>query len=115
MANLLQCIASDILVELAEAQSQKVGSQLLQCFNFFSGDIGAFVLLEPKDKENHRLALFVASRVRALPLLPRPGMATRFFRTPPPISASMRPSDISVTAKQSADSVSSVLRIHREN
>ena len=103
-----------MFVELAGAQSQKVGSQLLQCFNFFSGDIGAFVLLEPKDKEP-TAALFVASRVRALPLLPRPGMATRFFRTPPPISASMRPLDISVTAKQSADSVSSVLRSHRKN
>ncbi len=32
-----------MLVELAGAQSQKVGSQFLQCFNFFSGDIGAFV------------------------------------------------------------------------
>ena len=68
----------------------------------------------PKTK-NHRLTLFVASRVRALALLPRPGMATRFLKTPPPTSASMSPLDISVIAKQSADSVSSVLRIHREN
>jgi hypothetical protein len=51
MANLLQCVASDMLVKLAGAQSQKIGSQLLQCFNFLSGDVGAFGLLEPKDKE----------------------------------------------------------------
>lgn len=51
MANLRQCIASDMLVELAGVEPQKVGSQSLQRFDVFPGDMRAFALLEPKNEE----------------------------------------------------------------
>jgi len=51
MANLLQCIASCMLVELVRSEPQEVVSQALQRFDFLSGDIRAFVLLEPKNEE----------------------------------------------------------------
>lgn len=34
--------------------------------------------------KNQRLSLFVASKVRVLPLFPRPGSGTRFLTMPPP-------------------------------
>jgi hypothetical protein len=114
MANFLQYIASDLLVELAGAQSQKVGSQLPQCFNFSSGDIGAFVLLEPKDKEPPACPVRCQQGACASALAASWHGDTLLQDTTTHIRVDETIGH-SVTAKQSAASDSSVLRIHREN
>jgi hypothetical protein len=53
-------------------------------------------IADPKpNTKNQRLPLLVATSVRTPPRLPRPANPTRFFNTPPPRSASIRPAAIS--------------------
>ena len=65
--------------------------------------------------KNQRSTRRVATSVRAPARLPRPGNATRYFKTSPPRSASTSPRTISSTAAHSAPSVNSDFFSHRAN